>query len=289
MTNTQRLVLALAFILAVLVGILLATTLFGNNGGTSAPTQSPSPSSAAPSLASPLMAPSASEAPSASVSPSATPSPTPTPTPGPAATIQFVQLALDANTDPGGTTRTIAFTGLNGPVTVDLKTESGGNTAACLLANGKQLSCRTLANGTLTASAASASTNYQVTLRGSGTATPVVDVTITFPATRPKVTITNARFDGTADPAYNGLQVVATPRANGYYHVTADWGGHPFLYEVDLIEQGGPGLKTVQAPTGATNVSQGFAVTPPNPWMIVLKNSETGFGLTGLTATFTWP
>jgi hypothetical protein len=289
MTNTQRLVLVLAFILAILLGILLATTLFGNNGGSTAPTLSPAPSSGPPSTAPSSLVPSASEVPSASAAPSATPSPTPTATPGPAATIEFVQFALDATTDPGGTTRTIAFTGLNGPVVVDLKTESGGNTTACLLANGKQLSCRTMANGTLNATAASASTNYQVTLRGSGAATPVVDVTITFPATRPKVTVTDARFDGTADPAYNGLQVVATPRASGYYHVTANWGGHPFLYEVDLIEQGGPGLKTVQASLGATNVSQGFAVTPPNAWMIVLKNSETGFGLTGLTATFTWP
>ncbi len=289
MTNTQRLVLVLAIIFAVLLGILLATTLFGNNGGSPAPSASSPSSSPASSLASSSLVPSASEAPSSSMSPSATPSPTPTATPGPAATIEFVQFALDASTDPGGTTRTIAFTGLNGPVLVDLKTESGGNTTACLLANGKQLSCRTGVNGTLNAVAASASTNYQVTLRGSGGATPVVDVTITFPATRPKVTVTNARFDGTADPAYNGLQVVATLRAGGYYHVTANWGGHPFLYEVDLIEQGGPGLKTVQASSSSTNVSQGFAVTPPNAWMIVLKNSETGFGLTGLTATFTWP
>jgi hypothetical protein len=120
-------------------------------------------------------------------------------------------------------------------------------------------------------------------------ATPVVDVTIAFPAAKPKVTITNARFDGTADVKHNGLQVVATPRAKGYYHVTADWGGHPFAYEVDLIEQNGPGLKLVKVTQGATKTSQGFAVAPKSAWMIVLKNSESGFGVTPLTATFTWP
>ena len=289
MTNMQRLVLVLAFIFAVLLGILLATTLLGNHGGSSTSTLPPTapPSASAPPSSS--AAASASGAPSASTAPSASPSPTPTPPPGPAATIAFVQLALDAGTDPGGTTRTIAFTAQNGPVSVTPKPESGGNTVACLLASGKQLSCRTGVSGTLTASSASASVSYQVTLRGSGAATPVVDVAVTFPATKPKVTVTNARFDGTSNPAYNGLQVVATPRAKGYYHVTANWGGHPFLYEVDLIEQGGPGLKTIQAATGSTNVSQGFAVAPPNPWMIVLKNSESGFGITGLTAAFTWP
>ena len=293
MTNMQRLVLVLAFFLAALLGILLATTLFGGNGGSSTSTMPPSASlaastppssgSSAPSAA----APSASEAPSASASASASPSPTAKP--GPAATIQFVQLALDASTDTGGTTRTIAFTGQTGPVTVQLKTESGGNTMACLLANGKQLACRTAVSGTITGSTAGTTANYQVTLRGSGSATPVVDVTITFPATKPKVTVTNARFDGTANAPYNGLQVITTPRAKGYYHITANWGGHPFLFEVDLIEQGGPGLKTVAPSSGSTNVSQGFAVAPPHPWMIVLRNTEAGFGITGLTAAYTWP
>ncbi len=293
MTNMQRVVLVLAFIFAVLLGILLATTLFSGNGGSSTSTLPPSSSLAAstpPSSGAPSSeTPSSSEAPSASASPTASPTPSPTAPAIPAATIQFVQLKLDAATSAGGTTRTFSFTGQTGTVTVKLKTESGGNTKACLLADGKQLGCRTAVSGTLTGSTTKKTANYQVTLRGSGSATPVVDVTITFPAARPKVVVTNARFDGTASAPYNGLQAVATPRADGYYHVTANWGGHPFLYEVDLIEQGGPGLKTVTAATGSTNVSQGFAVTKTHPWMIVLKNSETGFGTTALTATYTWP
>jgi len=289
MTNMQRLVLVLAFIFAVLLGILLATTLFGGKG-TPAPTHAPSASAvashAAPSSAPPSVQPSASAQPS----PSASASPSPTPkTSSPTAAIKFVQLALDATTDTAGTTRTISFAALTGTVKVKLATQSGGNTKMCLLADGKQLGCRTAVSGTLTGTTTRTSSNFQVTLRGAGKATPVVTVTITFPATRPKVTITNARFDGTDAPATNGLQVIATPRAKGFYHVTADWGGHPFLYEVDLIEQGGPGLKQVVASEAATKVSQGFSVAPPNGWMIVLKNSETGFGPTPLTATFTWP
>jgi hypothetical protein len=289
MTNMQRLALLLAVVFAVLLGILLAITLFGGKGGSPTATLPPSASLAASIPPASASSPSASLSPSASASLAASASPSPTLKPGPAATIQFVQMALDASTDTGGTTRTIAFTGQTGPVTVNLKTESGGNTVACLLAGGKQVGCQTAVSGTLTGSTSDATANYQVTLRGSGSATPVVDVTITFPATRPKVTVTNARFDGTANAAYNGLQVITTPRAQGYFHITANWGGHPFSYEVDLIEQGGPGLKTVAPATGSTNVSQGFAVAPPNPWMIVLRNTETGFGITGLTAAYTWP
>jgi len=284
----QRLVLVLAFIFAVLLGILLATTLFGGKGGSSKPSGSPSASLAAsvpPASSGPSSAPSASAAPS----PSASASPSPSPTPARVATIQFMALALDAGTDTAGTTRTITFAAQPGTVTIKLETESGGNTKACLFGDGKQLACRTAVGGTLTGSSTKKTSTYKLTLRGDGASKPVVDVTIGFPATKPKVTITNARFDGTSNAAFNGLQVIATPRAKGYYHVNASFGGHPFIYEVDLIEQGGPGLKTVKPTTGATTLSQGFAVAPPNPWMIVVKNTESGFGVTGLTASFTWP
>jgi hypothetical protein len=291
MTNMQRLVLVLAFIFAVLLGILLATTVFSGPTGSPSPTSSPTASlgpSVAPASSPPSEAPSASSA-AASPSPSATPKPTPTPKPIPAATVKFVQLKLDAGTDTGGKTRSISFTAQTGTVSVKLATESGGNTKMCLFRDGAQVACRTAVSGSLTDKLTKATANYRVSLRGSADATPVVTATIKFAAAKPKVTIVNARFDGTDSPATNGLQVVATPRTKGAYRVTANWGGHPFQYEVDLIEQGGPGIKTVKPSQGATSVSQSFTVTPPNAWMIVLKNTESGFGTTLMTATYTWP
>ncbi len=286
MTNMQRLVLVLAFIFAVLLGILLATTLFGGKGASPSDSATPSPAastaaSAAPSTGAP--------SPSAVASPSPSVGPSPSTAAVPPATISFKQLKLDATTDAAGTTRTITFVTGPGSITVKLATSSGGNSKACLAEGGKQLGCRTAVSGTLSAKTTKKAATFVVTLRGAAAATPVVDVTITFPAAKPKVTMTNARFDGTAAPAYNGLQVVATPRAKGTFSVSASWGGHPFLYEVDLIEQGGPGLKQVVATTGATKVSQGFSVAKPNAWMLVLKNTETGFGATPMTATYTWP
>jgi hypothetical protein len=288
--NMQRLTVVLAFVFALLLGIFLATTLLGDNKGTAKQSAAPSSSLTASLAPSPGTSeqPSASVEPSASASPSASPSPTPAPIK--TATIKFVQLALDAGSDASGTTRTISFAAGAGKVTVKLATESGGNSKACLIADGKELACRTAVSGSLTGTSTKKTSNYQVTLRGAAASAPVVTVTITFPAQKPKVTITHARFDGTDNAKFNGLQVVATPRAKGQFHVSANWGGHPFLYEADLIEQGGgPGLKTIKPSTGSTNINQNFSVAPPNAWMIVLKNTENGFGVTGLTATFTWP
>ena len=291
MTNMQRVVLVLAFVFAILLGVLLSTTLLGGKGSTGATPPGPSGSSApSPAVSgAPSRAPSASAAASVSASPSTSPTPTPTAPPLSAATIKFVQLALDATSDTSGTTRSITFTSGPGTVTVKLATQSGGSTRFCLLGGGSLLGCRTAPSGTLTGRTTKSAEAWQVTLRGAAAATPVVAVTLAFPAAKPRVTITNARFDGTATPAYNGLQVVATPRAKGTYTVTASWGGHPFLYEVDLIEQGGPGLQQVKPTSGSTHTSQSFAVTPPHGWMVVLRNAESGFGVTPLTATFTWP
>ena len=76
-----------------------------------------------------------------------------------------------------------------------------------------------------------------------------MDVALTFPSADPSVTIAHARFDGTASPDYNGIDATFTPHADGKAHIVAQWGGHPFLYEIKLKEQGGPGVhaKTTRA------------------------------------------
>jgi hypothetical protein len=126
-------------------------------------------------------------------------------------------------------------------------------------------------------------------LRGVGGATPIVSATLGFVAVNPSVTIKNARFDGTAAPDTNGVQVLVMPRKAGVVKLTADWGGHPFQYEIDLIEQGGAGLKSFPAQGPATKVSKSVAIVPPNGWMLVLQNIEAGFGTTWMTATVAWP
>ena len=159
----------------------------------------------------------------------------------------------------------------------------------CLSADGKDLGCKTTADGKLTAETTKKAASFELTLRGNGIETPVVEVTITFPASTPSVTVANARFDGTRYPEMNGIQAIVQPRADGNVHLTADWGGHPFLYEVDLIEQGGSGGQTLANQGPATRMDEQLPVTAPNPWKVVLQNIETGFGTTPMTATIAWP
>jgi hypothetical protein len=300
MTNMQRLVLILAFIFAVLVGVLLATTLLGGGG----PSATPGPSSTSQAKASASAAPSgptasgdipSGSAPGDSASPSASASasPSPSPTPVPNATVTFTQLKLDAATDTAGSTRVITWiTGGDGSVTATLTSlaSDGAKAKMCLSANGKALGCYSGTGGKLPATTRGVGVQFKLTLRGVAAATPLIAVKISFPAVHPAVTITNARFDGTAFPDTNGIQVVVQPRADGKVKLVAAWGGHPFQYEIDLIEQGGgTGLQSLPNQGPATKVTQSLAVTKASAWMVVLRNTEAGIGVTPLTATISWP
>ncbi len=309
MTNLQRLVILLAFIFAVLVGILLATTLLGGGSPSATPTPAiPARASASPGgsvppvITSPgasdggSVAPSASDggtaSPSASASASPSPSPSPTPKPLPNAVVGFNQLKLDAASDTAGANRVISWIASgSGSVTATLSSLStdGSQTKMCLSANGKSLGCRTGTGGKLLATTSGTGVQFKLTLRGVAAATPIVAVKISFPAVHPAATITNARFDGTGFPETNGIQAVVQPRAAGTVKLVANWGGHPFLYEIDLIEQGGGGLQSLPNQGPATKVTQSLAIPKGSAWMLVLQNIETGMGITPLTATISWP
>ena len=279
-----------------LVVVLGATALVmlsrGGSGGSASVTASPSASrgAAASRSASPSAAPSISTPPS--LAPSAAPSPSPTPVPVPTATLTFLALRLDATDDPAGQDRVITFTS-DGPSTMSVRLvsrSSKGTTHMCFRVGAKELGCKDWSKGTFNGKTSQAHTNWRVTIRGSGTATPVVDVTVTYQAVAPKVKIAHARFNGTADPGLNGIGVHIVPRAGGDARIEASWGGHPFLYEIDTSNettgQHGPSYPD-QGP--ATKVDQATAVTAGDTWWLGLRNLETGFGTTDLTATVSWP
>ena len=290
----QRLSYALAIILAVLLGVLISTTLFGG-GATPSPLPTATPiahatvNPGATNTTAPSVTPTSLPTEAPTGAPAPTPAPSPTPTPIPSATVTFANLKLDAATDGTGVDRTITWaTRTTAPITASF-TSSGGNAQACLFVGAKQVSCKTGASGDLSATATGSIVTMTLRLRGVGGDAPVVTATLGFVANSPSVTIQNARFDGTASPDTNGIQVIVTPRKAGVVKLVASWGGHPFQYEIDLIEQGGSGLKSLATQGPATKVTQTLALVPPNGWMLVLQNIEAGFGATGLTATITWP
>ncbi len=217
----------------------------------------------------------------------------PSATPGEPTTIVLSGLKLDAKDDPNGKDRSVGFrTDGAGDVTATVSVLSPqGNVVMCL-GVGQQLGqpdCTPTANGALTAVAPDGGGDFVLTLRGDGIETPIVDVTLTFPATAPAVIIAGARFDGTLYPETNGLTATVTPRRNGDLSLAADWGGHPFLYEIGLREQGGPGAVVLADQGPATRMAETLPVTAPNPWQLVLQNTEEGFGPTELDATIAWP
>jgi hypothetical protein len=226
---------------------------------------------------------------SPSASPSATPRPSPKP--GKLATIVFSGLKLDAKDDIDGKNRVLTFeTRGTGAITVAVvATSPMGSAILCLRAGTKKLGCTTTADGTLAATTTKRTESFKATLRGSGMETPVVDVAVTFPARAPAITISNARFDGTDFPETNGITAIVTPRGEGNVTLLARWGGHPFPYEVDLIEQGGDGSTVLPDQGPATSTTVSLPITGSNPWRLVLQNIAGGFGVTPLTATVAWP
>jgi hypothetical protein len=150
--------------------------------------------------------------------------------------------------------------------------------------------CKDTSSGTLTGKTTGAITSWVVSLRGVDIDTPVADVTLTFRARFPSVTIRHARFDGTAAPETNGITAVFKPRANGTMRLVASWGGHPFMYGITIQDVSHPspgGTFPAQGPATRTNFH--FTVKPPDDWRLTLENGEAGFGKTPLTATISWP
>ena len=296
MTNPQRLVVILVFALALTGGVVLAANLLG-----SGPAASPSP--VAEATPSPTLGPPPSPNPTAipvepssappSLSPTPTPAATPRPTsaPGEPTVVVITQLMLDAKDDPDGVNRRVRFEAQgSGVITAAIHVLSPqGSAVMCLAKNDNPRDCTTTAAGTLTASAARATTDFLLTLRGDGIETPMVEVTLTFPAATPSIAVQNARFDGTQWPDTNGLQVFLAPRSDGDVALDASWGGHPFDYEVDLLEQGGPGSHVISGEEANVGVQAALPVTAGSPWKLVLQNVDDGFGITLLDATIGWP
>lgn len=296
--RTLRTVVAgLSGLLILVVAVSLLIVVGRNSSGTASPSAPPialaSPSEGATLTPTESTVPTPSTTPEPSATPEATPSAAPSGSPGaPAlATLTFVGLRLDADQDPGGDARVITFRSDGaGTVTAKLATSSPqGTTHMCFLVGKKDLGCKDWRSGAFTGKTSQAHATWKVTLLGSDVDAPTVDLTVTFQAVAPSVTIEHARFDGTASPDTNGIQARFTARAAGEARLVADWGGHPFLYEIDLFdESGGSGNVTLSNQGPSTNTDEALAMTPGN-WRLVLQNIEAGFGTTDLTARISWP
>ena len=296
--RTLRTLVAVMIGALVVVVVLILLVLAGRND---APSASPSPTATSRSSSAASGSPAAGASDAATPRPSSLVLPTPldssnpgassSPLPAPLATVTFLGLKLDATDAPGAQPRTVTFSS-DGPGTITAHLASStpkGTTHMCLQVGAKVIGCNDIASGTFTGKTSQAHANWQVTLEGTAAAAPVVDLTVTFQAVAPAVTIQHARFDGTDFPDTNGIQARVAARSAGDLHLVASWGGHPFPYEIDLVDEtSGTGNATFPDEGPGTNADQSFPIGAGD-WRLVLKNTESGFGITDLTATITWP
>jgi hypothetical protein len=288
-----------AVLLAALVVVIIASVLvLGGRDGEPGASASPTPTASASATPTASLSPTAS----ASASPSAPPTPVPSasaavapsgsPLPGTFATMTFVDLQLDATDAPGAQPKIVTFRSDGaGSITAKLASSTPqGTTHMCLQVGAKALGCKDWSSGTFTGKTSQAHANWHVTLEGNGSATPTVSLTVTFQAVAPSVKIQHARFDGTDFPDTNGIQARVTARAPGNVGLVAEWGGHPFGYEVDLFDEtAGTGNQTFPSQGPSTNVSQTIPIAAAGDWRLVLQNIEGGFGVTDMAATVSWP
>ena len=298
--RTLRTVVAgLSGLLVLVIAVTLLIVVGRNGSGTTSPSAPPialaSPSADATVTPTESTVPSATPEETATPSTEASPSVAASGSPGATAlaTLTFLRLKLDATTDPGGEARVVTFRSDGaGTVTAKLASRSPqGTTHMCFLIGTKEVGCKDWRSGTFTGKTSQAHANWTVTLQGSAADAPTVDLTVAFQAVAPSVKIEHARFDGTASPETNGINAQFSARTAGDTRLVADWGGHPFLYDIALFdENGGQGSTTQgnQALEPSTNADQSMPVTAGN-WRLVLKNAEAGFGTTDLTATISWP
>jgi hypothetical protein len=286
---------SVAIVLAVVLVLLVALTFWtslppGEGSATARPSSAGAASDnpGSPSApASPSEAASASPTDSPSASPSASASGTAN---AGVAQVTFSGFKLDAMDDPAGKARTFTFkTDGSGNVQAKLARKSPqGTTRFCLKVGATKPLCRNWSSGTLTGTtSATGQTTFVVTLIGVNIATPTVDLSLSFRARMPSVTLTNGRFDGTGSGGYNGQSGKVKVRSLGTITVKTSWGTEPTDYSwsyVDLTDPSNTGV----FPGNGTEIDRTDTVAPSRSYGFSLVNAAADTGPVPMTMTLAW-
>ena len=203
---------------------------------------------------------------------------------------KFVSLQLDDSGAAGSQPRTFTFTS-NGTTIAGFRLTkvTGGPVDICLAPSVGAKSCHTVEGpAPLFLTPKASSVDWTATLIGSAGSQPVVDVEFRFVATNPRLILAHGRFDGTQWPNLNGVEVQVNTRKAGTLTVSAQWGGHPFDYDLayrDLTASSSP----VSGPGNSTGVLKPVPVAAGHRYDVALHNLEAGFGPTDLTFKILWP
>ena len=283
--------IVLAVVLVLLVALTFATSLpIGESNPTARPS-SAAAASASPGSPSASASQTATGSPSPSASTSASPSASASGTANAGvAQVTFSGFKLDAMDDPAGKARTFTFkTDGSGNVQAKLVTKSPqGTTRFCLKVGATKPLCRNWASGTLTGTtSAKGQTTFVVTLIGVNIATPTVDLSLSFRARMPSVTLTNGRFDGTGSDGYNGQSGKVKVRSLGTITVKASWGTEPTNYTWSYVDLTDP-TNTGVFPGNGTDIDRTDTVPPSRSYGFSLVNAAAGTEPIPMTLTLAW-
>lgn len=211
-------------------------------------------------------------------------------------------LGVDDPDDPQATPRIIVFTSDGGgDVTVKLQEATGGKVKLCLYPGtlAKPLgdpACLKTAGSTLTGhSKGKKPFTWTVTLVGAkGGTTPMVDLRIDWPATAPRLQISDLRLQGKGAEPYNGVIVDLAGRpAAGSLSLAATWsdpvGGDVHPYKATITDRAtGTTLKSTAGDASSVELSADLAAKQRTE--VSLVNPDPSVATEVLAAlTLTWP
>jgi hypothetical protein len=286
---------------ACVVLIVAAGALLATSGESPAPSQQPGNSVAVESPTGSTESLLPDESPSEALfTPFA--SPTPTPPPAHVASVTFNDLQLDAMNDPLGKPRTFTFiSDGKGAIVISIVKSSPAKTTTriCAWVDGSKPDCRTGTKVTYKgAYTDTAHSVWVVTVIGNQGATPVIDLTLSWPANTPRVEMTHGRLQGSSTPGVpdtlNGFTVTTTPKTDGNIGVSASWTNLTTDVRVttDQVVGSSSNLVDQKAYNGAQNLGSpgySFGVTAGKTYRLALRNLSTDSGRPDLTAVITLP
>jgi hypothetical protein len=235
--------IGLGVVCALLIGVAAALMIVGHRGSSPEPSTGPDSSAITAAGATPVIK---TAGPSSSGSLTVSPSGPPSPSANPAqnvkpATVVFNSLTLDAEKDKTGTARTFTFTSYGSdPISFAVtKTSPSASTRMCISVDAGAAKCTVgnLPSNTKARGDAGAQNNWKVTLVGYGTSKPTVDLTLTWPTSAAKVTMSHGRLLGTSSTeGLNGFTATFKPRAEGSLNVQSSWSDGAADVEMTLAD-----------------------------------------------------
>ncbi|HWH24264.1 MAG TPA: hypothetical protein VNW68_05150 [Candidatus Limnocylindria bacterium] len=261
---------------------------------TAKPTKSPKPPKDTPTpTADPEPTPADRPTPTADPSPS----PTASPVAGAAQQLRMLRMGLDPQSLEDAVARVITFD-VDGPgeISVTLTDVTAGRARTCLWrggpGNARERECANLGEGgSLQRSvAADQSGPFSVSLVGVGQRTPLVTLTISFPAATPTARLSGFRFQGT-EPSFdgfNGFDLQVTPRNRGRLQLDARLQGGAQSYRLRIDEGGTTVLD--QSGDRAAEVSWREPVDAGTAYRLRFENNaEIAQEAIFVSATISWP